>query len=444
MVAVSETPEELSRTTREQKQGMLQHFKREFDRCRKNLFDPPVYLVRLPDAPLLLLRDYDVLYRSFYKDGAEPCPPPVDPRLIHELDSSYCCRGGQVARPQVTAPAVAQTLDVGSPISPMASMERVANIFMDRLGSLQSSQQKLIEIMITGNASSGQHQSLNLNASADMAPPQLRRTPTRRQPTITFSSAGLADDRVASANDSEPALAVVPAALPSSSASALPGPQVASSAALADATQEEIEQGEDEMEQDEQRPEESRHAKLESMLDMLQEREVESRKRAKSSKASKAEERAEDAASNAKPAGRGRGRGACKGRGKGASNSKGTLTTGEAGEQVKAAAGQIQPKAIGEGAGKGRGTGVPKGKAKGKAKAKPAGKSEFFSQGDAVPVLPVRFGPKEISHEKSRNQYLARTGLRGAGQSKSFSYGPNGRLSAWPSRSPTFLRPTTR
>ena len=41
-----------------------------------------------------------------------------------------------------------------------------------------------------------------------------------------------------------------------------------------------------------------------------------------------------------------------------------------------------------------------------------------------------RFGPSEISHEKSRSQYLARTGFRGEGQSRSFKYGGKNGFSA--------------
>ena len=414
---VSETQEELARTTREQKQGMLQHFKREFDRCRKNMHDPPVYLIQLPDQPLLLLRDYEVLYRSFYKDGAEPCQPAVDPKRIRELDCTYSCRGGQVPRTPTAAPAAAQSMEVASLSSPMAGMERVANLFMDRLGSLQSSQQKLLELLVTGGASSGLQQSVNLNALADLSSPQQRRTPTRRQPTITFA----ADASLAGSTPALPAPAAqLPRAVSVASLDTPPLQQGSGDAGVPPPQQEAEEETKEEEEHREpeqqaalalpSKPQVPQRAQLETMLDMLQERDGDRRRSRQSTPKLEADQ------------------GTAAGKTKGKGLAAGTST----GSQV---AGQPKPAGKGKGKDKGKSKGIAKGTSSGKqvgSKKAPVATDAAAQQGDTALV---RFGPAEISHERS-NQFLARTGLRGKMQSKSFSYGPKGRLSALTATSP--------
>ena len=142
-IYMSESQEELARLAPQQKHTMLQHFKTEFDRARKQQPDPATYLVKLPDTPLQLLRDHEVIYQSFYKDGDEPSKPPVDTSAIWDLDRSYHCRAAANLGQVVSRVQAVQPVEVATVPPPIAGIERVANIFMDRLGSLQNSQQKI-------------------------------------------------------------------------------------------------------------------------------------------------------------------------------------------------------------------------------------------------------------------------------------------------------------
>ena len=192
---MSESSEGLSRITVEQKHAFLGRTRTEFDRFRIRLADPPDYLSKLPEEPLHLLRDHPLLYKNMYRQGTEPSRPPVDIQRIHELDSTYRCRGGAV-RDQPTGGArvhAAPVVDI-TPSSggSMAGMERLANLFMDRLGTLQDSQQRLLELVVTGSGT-GSRQNVDLSALADMQPG--RRNPIRRTPTLTFDGLGSAGQR---------------------------------------------------------------------------------------------------------------------------------------------------------------------------------------------------------------------------------------------------------
>ena len=161
--------------------------------------------------------------------------------------------------------------------------------------------------------------------------------------------------------------------------------------------------------------------KLATMLDMLQERETD-RRRGKSATTAKEASGNANATSASQPRLPVKGRGAGKGRGRGQSKGKGRAagtSNGSKDGQTKGK-GQAASTSSGSKAGQTLGTDRKTGTSSGSQEGQPKCDSGL-----------VRFGPKEISHEKSRTQYLARTGLRGPGQSRSFNYGIRGKLSTW-------------
>ena len=112
----------------------------------------------------------------------------------------------------------------------MAGMQRVAHLFMDRLVSLQTYQPKLLELLVTGQAFSGLQQPINLNALADMDPATRRRTPLRRPPAITFADQTWPD---ASGSAASSSLAVPALQTPASLSSQAPALQTPASSLLA-------------------------------------------------------------------------------------------------------------------------------------------------------------------------------------------------------------------
>ena len=161
---------ELLRLTRQQKSALFLHFKREFDKRRKALPDPTVYLQNLPPTPLRCLKDYPALYSSFYRDGAEPVPAKINMQSLIELDQSYSCRGGGSAA-TVVGSSTSTALAVPSLDSAGSNLGQIASVFMSHMQHMAESQQKMMESVLRGGVPTS-----SLSELAGAVPPTTSRS----------------------------------------------------------------------------------------------------------------------------------------------------------------------------------------------------------------------------------------------------------------------------
>ena len=173
-----------------QKHVLFQHVKAEFKRLTYKIADPHEHLDRLPESPVSCLRDHRLLYLAHFQQPREPVDCKVDVQLVVAFDQTFSCRNhGSTGK--VLASLSAQ----GSPASciasapanlEVASMERVASMFMDRLDTLQQSQQQMLQMCVSaigGGQNLGQN---SLSALLD-TPPVARRLALKRLPTVSLA-----------------------------------------------------------------------------------------------------------------------------------------------------------------------------------------------------------------------------------------------------------------
>ena len=168
--------DEVSRRSREQKHILYQHLKSEFIKTRRTMLDPIEYMTRLPLTPIALLRDHPATYKAHFLDGCEPveCATSID--FLRRVDLSYSCRGG-CARLGGSPPSMAlcTTTPQLAVDTNHGQLERMANMFMDRIGSIQTNQQRMVEMCLGGNSQI---------RMSDIS----TRLQTRRLPTLQFES----------------------------------------------------------------------------------------------------------------------------------------------------------------------------------------------------------------------------------------------------------------
>jgi hypothetical protein len=150
-LAVGLTEAELVALDNVQKKHMFNHTKAVFDGLRKHAAEPPMWIDKLPHNPVVFLRDFPGIYHLHY--GGSGAPVPVQAGLLRKftaLDMSYACRGSgrvmplQLAGPASSSSGVVQLAVADSP------MERVANLFMGRIDSMATAQQRMMELMMGG------------------------------------------------------------------------------------------------------------------------------------------------------------------------------------------------------------------------------------------------------------------------------------------------------
>lgn len=173
---------EVQRSSRNQKGVMYAHVKKEFQKFRKSLADPLEYLNRLSQNPLQLLRDHEQVFKAHFKNST-PIACKIDLPYLHQFDMSYSCRMGGSAKQStqldVSPAPQRQGLMMLQDSSPL---ERVANMFMDRMESIQQTQQQMFQMYISGSA--GSSGSLALSSAAEASS---RRFQTRRLPTLDLT-----------------------------------------------------------------------------------------------------------------------------------------------------------------------------------------------------------------------------------------------------------------
>ena len=87
-MCVSESPDQLARWDVAQKACMLTHVKHTFDSCRKVSADPLQWLEKLPENPVVFLRDHPEMYRAYFGPDTAPVPAAVDLKAISAVDMS--------------------------------------------------------------------------------------------------------------------------------------------------------------------------------------------------------------------------------------------------------------------------------------------------------------------------------------------------------------------
>ena len=132
----------------------------------------------MAEEPLVLLRDHAELYRLQFPGDALPVKAPTDIVALLDFDQSYGCRGGAVQ-----GSSQAPTLNLEPPAAG-GQLERVANLFFEKMQDVCNSQQRMLECFMTGGSTA------KFGAMATDGRP---RFPVKRLPTITFGSDGGSD-----------------------------------------------------------------------------------------------------------------------------------------------------------------------------------------------------------------------------------------------------------
>jgi hypothetical protein len=187
-LAVSESREELLKMTMAQKKVMLNHVKSSWETHRKAAADPPQWITVLPDTPLLMLRDFASMYHAHFRGDQVPVSPSIDLKELMTLNMSYSCRGG--ARSVVPMHGSSQSASSSSSGSMQlgvgdSPLERMANTFMNRIDSMVTAQQRMMEVMVGVNSGRGATvgpRSLAALANGDLG------SSLRRMPTFTFGN----------------------------------------------------------------------------------------------------------------------------------------------------------------------------------------------------------------------------------------------------------------
>ena len=124
------------------------------------------------EDPLVFLRDHAELYRLQYPGDALPVKAPIDMFALLNFDQSYGCRGGAVKGSSQTP-----TLTLEQPAAG-GQLERVANLFFEKMQDMYTSQQRMLECLLTGGSTP------KLGA---IGTDGHTRYPVKRLPTITSS-----------------------------------------------------------------------------------------------------------------------------------------------------------------------------------------------------------------------------------------------------------------
>ena len=142
-VVSAETEAGIRRMTQPQKHVFLMHCKSEISRARKMCPESVVHLLKLPADPIVLLRDYPLLYQASFRHPAVPVLPRTDVHTIMAYDMSYSCRGSSKAKLQMEGSAA-------SPASGSidASLQKVTE-------TLASQQQFLMQLVMAGGMNMG-------------------------------------------------------------------------------------------------------------------------------------------------------------------------------------------------------------------------------------------------------------------------------------------------
>ena len=91
---MSETREQLVNFSKQQKTVLLFHVKSEFIKVKRQSPEPHMWVPVLPLSPAAFQREFHTLYAARFAEGSDPIPAPFDTRAVHELNSTYTCRGG--------------------------------------------------------------------------------------------------------------------------------------------------------------------------------------------------------------------------------------------------------------------------------------------------------------------------------------------------------------
>jgi hypothetical protein len=171
-LAIAEQPSEVAKMDASAKKAMLVHVKATFDGLRKAAGDPIVFLEKLPDSPVVLLRDSPRLYQVVFAGDAHPVIPAMSMQVIAAIDMTYGCRGG-AAKLQPQSPAnipPAIQLQLGD-----SPMERMAGMMFQRMESMMAGQQRFMEMQM---GSSHRPSPRPLAALAGNTPLMIRKLPT--------------------------------------------------------------------------------------------------------------------------------------------------------------------------------------------------------------------------------------------------------------------------
>jgi hypothetical protein len=137
-IIASETDDGIRRMSQQQKHTFLLHCKSEINRARKMSPETVVHLVKLPTDPIVLLRDFPLVYHATFKHPAVPISPRIDVQKIIAFDMSYNCRGA------------AKHGDLQMVVSSASSSGSIDSALQKVTETLASQQQFLMQMIMGG------------------------------------------------------------------------------------------------------------------------------------------------------------------------------------------------------------------------------------------------------------------------------------------------------
>ena len=141
---VTHSPDELACLAPATKPTLLRQVKVAFDVQRKAMPDPVEWLDKLPEDPVVLLRDHQVSYSIAFPGTHLPVRPAVDFTELGSFDASYSCRGGAQAAGGSQAPLTIPLGGGGQDVMAIAAQ------FMGRMEAMQSTQARMFDAMMGG------------------------------------------------------------------------------------------------------------------------------------------------------------------------------------------------------------------------------------------------------------------------------------------------------
>ena len=174
----SHSRQELSGIDGNMKTAFYKHVKLTWQQFAKHAGEATVHLPVLPQDPFD--ESFMPLWAVAFPNGG-PVANKLDDKLVQMVDQSYGCRGGGGALFSTVAqpPASSTSLANPSSISSLSyfggggaggGMERIASQFMERMGEMQSSQQRFMELILQTQRGGNTLQALSMGSHLSKRP----------------------------------------------------------------------------------------------------------------------------------------------------------------------------------------------------------------------------------------------------------------------------------
>jgi hypothetical protein len=154
LLVLSEPADRLGLVNASQKSDLMQHIKGEFKKWARRADEPVEYMLQLPACVNTLRQLHPMVINIAYSSGQSPIPCRIDIKLVHSVNFSFKCRGGNAASSQGVP-----VLQLGGQLGGqgLGQLERFASCMMEGMSRMQATQTRLMDCFLgQGSASHAQ------------------------------------------------------------------------------------------------------------------------------------------------------------------------------------------------------------------------------------------------------------------------------------------------